>query len=282
MTCYNQSKDMAVFTTRVKRGLQRDVKSDAKLPKYFRPKDGIPNAYRKICRKIKDERIVGCYMTKSERWEQHKESEKDVVAGWPAERISQLNKRTLVSVTRICAILGVNRRTFFRLAKGDWTPSASLCRRMSLLEQMADDGTLAADIVPKKAEARRRLMLFRAWWYDQAPKKQLPEVTFHLKVAWGKGKLNYVELPVTFLPRLKILKWEGLVDVVRAIVRTARDIGHKNGQLLWRTIDDEYWKRYATNTLPQIVEERAKLPVKAIRKRWDRARKSSAEKVPQG
>lgn len=209
-------------------------------------------------------------MTKSERWEQHKESEKAVVAGWPPLRIKELKNRTSVSLYRLCAILGVNKRTFKRLCAGAYTPSASLCRRMSLIEQMSDNGTLAPDIVPRKAEARRRLMLFRAWWYDQPPKKELPEVTFHVKVTWGKGKLNYVELPIIFLPRLRLLKWEGLVEVVRELVKTCRKIGHQNGRLLWKTVDEEYWKRYATSTLPEIVEQRASLPKRAAHFRWNK------------
>jgi hypothetical protein len=59
-----------------------------------------------------------------------------------------------------------------------------------------------------------------------------------------------------------LLKWEGLADVVQTVVKTCRGLSRNYGRLLWTTGEQEYWKRFARDTLPAVVQERAKFPAK--------------------
>jgi hypothetical protein len=186
---------------------------------------------------------------------------RELVAAWPAERIAKL-VRPGFSTRRITAFLALNRRTFTRLCTGEYTPSAALCRRMDFVEQEIANGTMRPDLPLRVAEARRRYLLFRAWWFAQPPREDFPLITIALRVKWGKSKRHEFTVPVKMLPRLRLLKWEGLADVVQTVTKACRGLSRDRGRLLWTIVDQEYWKRFARDTLPAIVQERAKMPAK--------------------
>jgi hypothetical protein len=191
--------------------------------------------------------------------------DRELVAAWPAERIAKL-VRPGFSTRRITAFLALNRRTFTRLCTGEYTPSAALCRRLDFVEQEIANGTMRPDLPLRVAEARRRYLLFRAWWFAQPPREDFPLITIALRVKWGKSKRHEFVIPVEMLPQLRLKKWEGLADVVQTVVKACRGLSCDRGRLLWTIVDQEYWKRFARDTLPAVVQERAKFPGRAVRK----------------
>ncbi|MGA3099096.1 MAG: hypothetical protein ABSF25_21780 [Bryobacteraceae bacterium] len=222
---------------------------------------GFPREYAHIQRQIRETGVVGCYMLGEEYRRRGSPENRELVAVWPAERIAKL-VRPGFSTRRITAFLALNRRTFTRLCTGEYTPSPALCRRMDFVEQEIANGTMQPEFPLRAAEARRRYLLFRAWWFSQPPRQDFPEITIALRVKWGKSKRHEFVIPVAMLPRLRLLKWEGLADVVQTVVKTCRGLSRNYGRLLWTTGEQEYWKRFARDTLPAVVQERAKFPAK--------------------
>jgi DNA-binding XRE family transcriptional regulator len=211
--------------------------------------------------------IVEVFMNPNEEHQQHSAAYKAIIREWPVDRIKSLTITPGLSLHRLSMLLGITRRTLRFLVEGRYTPSATLCRRMEQLERDNQVGELYTDIIPKRAEMRRRMLLFRSWWLNRDPSRDLPEITVHIKVRWGKGNTNVVEIPPTSLPRLRISSYAGLVDTVRAMTKTMRTVAKGYNKLLWKQIEEDYWQAYATNTLPQIVLDRVAIPSKAARAR---------------
>lgn len=215
----------------------------------------IPSKYRATWRKAWTEGVIDVYGTSDERL-RRREQEKELIAQWPADRIRGLADKCGVTQPRIAALLGLNKKTFERLRMGRFTPSFKLCRRMGLLEDHAERGILYPKLVPQRSEMRRRLILFRAWWFTQGPKQRLPEADLRISVKWGKSRIQTIELPVTLLPRMKLTKWEGLAELVQAVTVAARRVAHANGKIAWQQGEKEFWERYANDTLPAQIEAR--------------------------
>jgi hypothetical protein len=68
-----------------------------------------------------------------------------------------------------------------------------------------------------------------------------------------------VLLPVEGLPSLRLTRWAGLVQVVKAVTMAVRELARANSRLLWKDVDEQFWRAYAMDTLPGIVEERARV-----------------------
>lgn len=218
----------------------------------------IPARYHHIWRRTHDKGIVGTYGLTEEQGRPRKADEAALRAQWTTSRIRGLAEVCKSTQTRVAALLGLNKKTFENLRGGQWIPSAALCRRMALLEQHAADGLLFPQIVPQRSEMRRRLILFRAWWFSQKPKKDLPEVELKIRVRWGSNVIQSLDLPVTLLPRMKLVKWSGLAELAKEITAAARRVSKANGQVAWRVGEEEFWRRYATDTLPAQIAERIK------------------------
>lgn len=201
-----------------------------------------------------------------------------LVDDWPAERIKGLPELLTLPVRRIVALLAISQPTFSRLASGDFTPAPSLCHRMNQLMAMHERGELHGDreYMPRQAELRRRMSLFRAWWLAKAPTQQMPLVTCHIRFVWGKGPTQRLELPVEHFPALRLKEWGGVVEVVREVTKAMRRIAKANAALLWKHGEEEFWRQWAEGTLPRIVAERAELPLKAIRRRQELIRDRAA------
>ena len=198
-----------------------------------------------------------------------------IVASWPVERIKALSELPRLSIHKLSGILGITRRTLHLLMDGTYTPSATLCRRMEMIETEAKSGVdLATDILPARSEMRRRLLLFRSWWLNRDPSRELPEITVSIKISWGKGIVNNFEIPAKTLPRLRIVQFSGLVETVRAVITSLRKVSRGYAKLLWTEMDEAYWQAYATNELPAMVEKRSKIPANAARARKWRPVKS--------
>ena len=219
---------------------------------------GYPKEYEHIRRKLFEMGEVGCYMLAGEYRQRGSRENRDLVAAWPPERIAKLVQPSF-SMRRIVAFLAINPRTFQRLCTGEYRPSSAFCRRMEWLEQEIANGTLPGDF-PKDREARRRYLLFRAWWFSQPPREDFPEVTVAIRIKWSKSKRHEFTIPVEMLPRLRLHKWEGLADVVRVVTKACRGLARYYGRLLWTVGEQEYWRRFAKNTLPEIVEQRRVFP----------------------
>lgn len=183
---------------------------------------------------------------------------REIVKQWPIERIQALEARCALPKTRIAALLSVGVSAFGSLCSGRYTPSPALCRRMEQLEQMADLGELHGEYVPEKSDLQRRLTLFRAWFFEKPPTADFPLVTVAIKIRWSKCKYNEVTLPIESLPALRLTRWNGLVEVVKAVSAAVRGLARGNARLMWKSVDAEFWNRYATETLPAIVEARAR------------------------
>ena len=56
-----------------------------------------------------------------------------------------------------------------------------------------------------------------------------------------------------------------------------RKLARGNSRLLWRTVDEEFWSRYARETLPAIVEQRAKAMEEKLEKARASKRKTRAQ-----
>jgi DNA-binding XRE family transcriptional regulator len=152
-------------------------------------KNGVPWCYRHLWDKLRREGVVSSYMTAEERKEQDRARDKAIVESWTAARIKQFADSLPWSRTRLAAMLAINRRSLRGLESGEYTPGAALCHRMAMIEQQVAAGEFhAVEITPARAELRRRLLLFRAWWYQKPPSKESPRVTVRVSVEWGKGR----------------------------------------------------------------------------------------------
>jgi hypothetical protein len=180
-----------------------------------------------------------------------------IVDSWPADRIAELENRCSVPRTRVAALLGIGQTVLSQLVKGRYTPSAVLCRRMEELERMAERGEIHGQYVPDKADLQRRLALFRQWFMDKPPTKDFPLVTVSVKFQWGASFYSSVTLPIEHLPQLRLTKWSGLVEIVRTLTVALRTLARANSRLMWKEQDAAFWRAYATDSLPKIVESRA-------------------------
>jgi hypothetical protein len=180
-----------------------------------------------------------------------------LVEKWPAERISALVERCSVPKRRVAALLSVGATALNRLCEGRYTPSPALCRRMEHLEQMAERGELHGEYVSDKSEVQRKMTLFRQWFLDKPPTVDFPLVTVAIKIRWSRYRHHEVTLPIESLPKLRLTRWAGIVEVVRAVTSTVRELARANSRLLWTNVDAEFWQRYAHDALPKIVEERS-------------------------
>lgn len=206
-------------------------------------------------------------MLASEKAKMFSNEFREIVAEWPSERIAGLEEKVKLPRSRVVALLGIGMSAFGSLCKGAFTPGPALCRRMAQLEDMAERGELHATYIPDKTDMQRRMCLFRAWFFEQPPRKDFPLVTVAIKVRWSKSRYHEVTIPVEHLPALRLTRWEGLLQVVKAVTMAVRGLARGNARLLWKEIDNEYWTRYARETLPGIVEERAKAAENLRRKR---------------
>lgn len=188
---------------------------------------------------------------------------KAIVSQFPIERIVALREKTKLPVARIVALLGISQPAYSKMCSGDFTPSPALCRRMQELERMAESDELHNTYVPSTYEMRRRMALFRAWWLRKPPSEDLPLITCHLQVRWGGGTQHLINIPVKYVPQLRLKEFSGLVGVIRAVTVALRKLAQGNARILWKEAESEYWYRYARDTLPKVVTERAKIQPKA-------------------
>lgn len=212
----------------------------------------------RLKRLLRQKGIVEVAMLASEQRKMQSEEFKALVQEWPVERISALVERCAFPKARVCALLSIGQSAFASLCAGRFTPGPALCRRMDQLEQMADRGELHGTYVPDTADLQRKITLFRAWFFEKTPTVEFPLVTVAIRVKWSRSKYHEVVLPIESLPALRLTKWEGLVQVVRAVTVAVRSLAKGNARLLWKDIDSTFWHHYARETLPAIVEERAK------------------------
>jgi hypothetical protein len=77
-------------------------------------------------------------------------------------------------------------------------------------------------------------------------------------------------LPVKL--EVKLLKFQGLVDVIKAHTKAQRELVNGFKRLNWLECEREYWERWRDNALPAIVKERAEIPTKAAATRKARLR----------
>lgn len=236
----------------------------------------VHHRYRYQWLKLHTKKIVEVYMNPKEHLQQHAKDYKAIIAEWPVTRIQQLPTLPGLSIHKLSGVLGITRRTLRKLMDGTYTPSATLCRRMEMIEADAKEGkNMATDLLPARSEMRRRLILFRSWWMNRDPSRDLPEITVAIRVTWGKGTVNTFELPVKTLPRLRIVSYAGLVDTVRAVTKALRSVAKGYGKLLWKQQEEDYWQAFSTNTVPAIVEERLKIPARIVRHRKTRPVKNA-------
>lgn len=235
----------------------------------------VPGTYRRIWKKILTTGVVDVYMTKEEQKRIRTKESREIIADWPASRVAAMVRNSDMTVTRLARLFGINRRTLGRLASGDWTPSPSLCLRFELIEQQSRNGTLHPEITPPKAEMRRRMILFRAWWFSRPANKQVLDLSIHIRMQWGKGNTQFIEIPCKMVPRMKLTRWEGIVDAIKAITKCVRGLSHGYGKMLWREIEQEYWDRYAKNTLPELFAKTSTRPNAGRPRKVGRPKKES-------
>jgi hypothetical protein len=183
---------------------------------------------------------------------------KAILEEWPIERIAELPEKCGISVARLVALLSITRAGFERIAAGDYTPTAALCLRMQKLEDSVSSGELKTkdELAPRRNEMRRRMTLFRQWWLNRGPGDELPTISISIKVTWGKRINERLVLPEDCMPKLRVRDWQTLVDVAQTIIVAVRKLARFNQRLLWTQMDQDYWKRYANDTLPDVVEKR--------------------------
>ena len=116
------------------------------------------------------------------------------------------------------------------------------------------------------------MTLFRAWWLRKPPTVDLPLVTCHLQVRWGRNVCQMVTIPIKHVPQLRLKEWTGLVGVIRTVTVALRKLAQGNARILWRQAEADYWYAYSRDTLPAIVTERAKILPKANAARRKEAR----------
>jgi hypothetical protein len=219
-------------------------------------------------------------MLPEEQKEQYSEEFRKVVDEWPEKRIAALQSTLNLPAKRISAMLGIGISTLRRLGLGMYTPSPALCNRMQTLEDMAASGNLHQEYTPKKREMQRRMTLFRAWWFSKKPSVEMPMITAHIQVRWGASPNQSLSIPLEYLPALRLTKWEGLVEVIRAVATSLRRVARDNSRVLFKPMEAEFWARYANDTLPKIVVERAKIPQAAAQKSrqiWSARRKGKEQ-----
>jgi hypothetical protein len=213
----------------------------------------------RLRRLLRRDGIVEVPMTASEQRKSESGSFQTIVAEWPAERIAALETRCRLPKSRIAALLSIGVSALTSIGNGKFTPSPALCRRMDQLEQMADRGELHGEYVADKTSLQRRLTIFRAWFFEKPPTADFPLVTVAVRIKWGKSRYHEVLLPVEGLPSLRLTRWAGLVQVVKAVTMAVRELARANSRLLWKDVDEQFWRAYAMDTLPGIVEERARV-----------------------
>jgi len=207
-------------------------------------------------------------MTVEEQRAQARRKDTAIVEAWTPARIKAMADSLPWSRTRLAAILAINRRSLSGLETGQYTPGAALCYRMEMIEAQAASGQFHPEITPAKAELRRRLLLFRAWWYRKPPSKASPVVTVRIQVEWGKGRYERMTLPINL--QIRLLKFEGLVDVIKATTKAVRSLVTGFQRLNWTECEAEYWERWRDQTLPEIVKQRAAIPGKMIAARMEK------------
>lgn len=190
----------------------------------------------------------------------------ELVRAWSSERIAKLQDLCSVPRSRLAALLGIGISALSALAAGRYTPSPALCRRFEQLQQMAERGELHGEYVPAKAEMQRRMTLFRAWWFARDPTAEFPLISIAVKVRWGRERRNELVIPVETLPQLRLTKWDGLVQVIRAVTTAVRSVARVGAKALWKDADAEFWQRYARDTVPAIVNERAAREIETMKK----------------
>lgn len=233
-----------------------------------RKRVNVTSTYRSQWRKLADHGVVEVLMNKNERNQAPAKVYAEILKDWPVERIQALSVAPGLSVHKLSALLGITRRTLRFLMDGTYSPSPTLCRRLEMLEGDVNAGNeLGTDIIPARSEMRRRLLLFRSWWMNRPPSVALPEIVVSIRVKWGTGNLQTLEIPTKLLPKLRITSFVSLVTTVRAVTEAMRVVTKTYGKLLWRQQEEDFWLAYATNDLPEIVEKRLKMPMMAARAR---------------
>ena len=222
--------------------------------------------------------VVKVYDTDGER-DYLAEKEHELVSQWQPQRIAGLKDRCKIPTSRIIALLGITQGAFSRLSSGDFTPSGPLCLRMAHLEELADAGELHSgkQVIPSQREMRRRMSSFRAWWFNRPATAEFPLVSVEVCVTWGRSPYQHLRLPVKPFPKLRLQKFDGLVNVVKTITVAIRKLAQANARLYWTEIENEYWRRYANDTLPQAVLERSQMIEKARRAKCSKPNGSTAD-----
>lgn len=243
-----------------------------------RKRVNVTSTYRSQWLKLHRYGVVEVLMNKNERNQAPSKVYAEILKEWPIERIKALSTAPGLSVHKLAGVLGITRRTLRFLIDGTYTPSPTLCRRMEMLEGDVRDGKeLGTDILPARSEMRRRLLLFRSWWMNQPPSVALPEVTVSIRVKWGTGNLQTVEIPTKLLPKLRINSFASLVTTVRAVTTAMREVTKTYSKMLWRQQEEEFWLAYSTDTLPEIVKKRAAIPASGIHGRKWRPSKNASK-----
>ena len=58
--------------------------------------------------------------------------------------------------------------------------------------------------------------------------------------------------------------------MVKTVTVAIRKLAQSNGRLFWSQIETDWWHRYATDTVPQIVLERSQIPERMARARKEK------------
>jgi len=212
-------------------------------------------------------------MNPNENTQQHSKEYKSIVQDWPVGRIKALSEAPGMGLKGLANYLGITPRTLRLLISGEYTPSATFCRRLEMIEREVLDGKDSyKDILPRRAEMRRRLLLFRSWWMNRPASLALPEVTVSIKVRWGKGVINAFEIPARMMPKMRVSSFSGLLLVIREVIKTLRKVTRSYAKLAWSSADEDFWAAYASNDIPAEVEKRLKQPAMARAARTEKER----------
>ena len=227
--------------------------------------------------------VVKVYAEDHERSIEREEARK-IVAQWQPKRIAGLVEYCHLPVKRAVSILGITQPAYSMMCAGKFTPSAALCLRMKWMEEMSDSGELHArsELIPTQREMRRRMSAFRAWWFNRPPSAEFPLLRIELTAVWGKSPHQRLRLPVESFPKVRLQKWNGLVGFVREITTLVRKLARANGRLYWTQVEEDFWRAYASDTIPRIVLERAAIPERAsktAKARRKEGRKEAGTKV---
>lgn len=196
-----------------------------------------------------------------------KAAERALVAEWPPERIGALKEKCKIPTKRLEALLGIGNAALTRLKHGDFTPSWRLCKRMADLEAAAARGDLHGEYIPHKMEMRRRMTLFRAWYLRKPLTAEFPLLTIKVEIVWGKARYQRLELPLKFVPSLRIMKWEAVAGAIRALTVAMRQFATGNSREIWKKAEEEYWALYSKDQLPrEVIDKAKKSPLKSKRR----------------